>query len=119
MDSVEDKAVPRAMRLNHVLPPPAPAAVCWMTWRATAAGAAALSHLIVSDALCLVCVAYVLNFCSLGLRVIFLLPVPLEFDSMYFIVKNLRRQIEIPPDKFGKMIDVLSPARVTAHFVCL
>jgi hypothetical protein len=33
-----------------------------MTWRATAAGAAALSHLIVSDALCLVCVAYVLNF---------------------------------------------------------
>lgn len=24
---------------------------------------------------------------------------------MYFIVKNLRRQIEIPPDKFGKMID--------------
>jgi hypothetical protein len=55
----------------------------------------------------------------LGLRVIYLLPVPLEFDSMYFIVKNLRRQIEIPPDKFGKMIDVLSPARVTAHFVCL
>lgn len=27
---------------------------------------------------------------------------------MYFIVKNLRRQIEIPPDKFGKMIDVPS-----------
>ena len=55
----EDKAVPR-----HALErcPPAPAAVCWMTWRATAAGAAALSHLIVSDALCLVCVAYVLNF---------------------------------------------------------
>lgn len=62
VDSVEDKAVQRAMRLNHVLPPPAPAAVCWMTWRATAAGAAELSHLIVSDALCLVCVAYVLNF---------------------------------------------------------
>lgn len=49
----------------------------------------------------------------------FLLPVLLEFDSMYFIVKNLRRQIEIPPDKFGKMIDVLSPARLTVHFVCL
>jgi hypothetical protein len=49
----------------------------------------------------------------------FLLPVLLEFDSMYFIVKNLRRQIEIPPDKFGKMIDVRSLARLTVHFVCL
>ncbi len=28
---------------------------------------------------------------------------------MYFIVKNLRRQIEIPPDKFGRMINVLMP----------
>lgn len=28
------------------------------------------------------------------------------FISMYFIVKNLRRQIEIPPDKFGQMINV-------------
>jgi hypothetical protein len=28
---------------------------------------------------------------------------------MYFIVKNLRRQIEIPPDKFGRMINVRMP----------
>ena len=28
---------------------------------------------------------------------------------MYFLVKGLRRQIEIPPDKFGKHIDVLFP----------
>ncbi len=88
------------------------------------AGAAAPLHLILSDALCIVCVSFSLNFpnffvlvgrCSVN----FILPVSLEFDSMYFIVKNLRRQIEIPPDKFGKMIDVLSPIRVTVHFVCL
>jgi hypothetical protein len=52
--------------------------------------------------------------------VLFLVPVQRDLVSMYFIVKNLRRQIEIPPDKFGRMIDVFSPASVNPFkFSCM